>query len=154
MRLPFSNPVVTGVVPTTTNAAVTADYLNMGNATRVAVVVTLKQAAAHATPITIRQAQDVSGTGAKDLAKVVPVWANEDVATSDLMTQQDDAVSHTVAADVKNKKVIFQVEGEDLDVENGFDAITVLVGASTEATNFVSIDYIVDARYPDQSCVE
>lgn len=152
--IPFDKSVVTGAVPVTTNAAVTADYLNMANALRAIVIITLKQAVGHATPITIRQATDATGTGAKDLEKAVPIWANEDVAVSDLLEQQDDGVSHAVADDAKNKKVVIQIDPEDLDVNGGFGHISVLVGASSQASNFVNIDYLVQPRYPGETCID
>ena len=154
IAIPYDLSMVTGAAPVTTNGATTADYLNMGNALRAIVVVTLKQAVGHETPITIRQAINNAGDGVKDLAKDVPIWANEDVAASDLLVQQADGVAYTVSDTVKNKKVFFQVDGEDLDVDGGFTHITVLVGASAAATNFVNIDYIVEPRFPEQTSID
>jgi hypothetical protein len=148
LSIPFKQSVVTGLAPVTTNLAKVADYLNMALALRVYVVVTLTQAAAHATAVTLRQATDNTGSDVKDLAKTVPVWANEDVAAGDVLTKQTDAVAHTVAATVKNKKIVFQVEGDDLDMANDFTHLTVSVAASSEATNFVNVEYIVEPRVP------
>lgn len=151
LDIPFKQSVVTGLAPVSTSTAKTAAYLNMGLAIRVYVIVTLTQAVGHATPVTLRQAQDNTGTGLKDLANTIPVWANEDVGAGDVMTKQDDAVSHTVAADIKNKKVVFQVEGEDMDVKNKFTHLTAQIGASAQAGNIANIDYIVEPRTPGET---
>jgi len=154
LDIPFKQVVVTGLAPVTTNAAKTADYINMALGIRLCVIVALTQAVAHATQITLRQAQDNTGMGLKDLANNVPIWANEDIASSDALVKQSDGISHSVANDVKNKKIIFQVEGDDLDMKNGFDHLTVLVSASSQASNFVNIEYIVESRIPGETLID
>lgn len=149
MNLEYPNKfdVVTGTSPVTTNGGVTADYISMKGVLRAIIIVTLKQAVGHATGIDPIQATDVSGTGAKAFAKTLPIWADEDVAASDTMAKQTLGVTYTVTNDVKSKKVMFIIDAEKLDVDNGFDCLGVTVDNSSQATNFVNIEYLVEKRY-------
>jgi hypothetical protein len=154
LDIPFKQSVVTGLAPISTSSARTADYLNMALVLRVIIIATLTQAVGHATSLTLRQAKDNTGTSLKDLANNVPIWANEDVAAADGLTKQTDGVAYTVDDDVKNKKVIFQVEGDDMDVANGFTHLTVVSGASSQATDLINIEYIVESRTPGETLVD
>ena len=145
--LPEYNKIVTALAPVTTNSATEGDYVSLRNAKRCSVVVSLTQAATHATAITIEQATVVAGTDSKAISVVVPIWANEDVATTDTLVRQTDAVSYTVDTAATNKLVIFQIDPSTLDVANGFDCINVQLAASSEATNFVSANYFLEAKY-------
>jgi len=153
LHIPEKRMVVTGASPVTTSSAVTADYICMKNVIRAYIIVTLTQAAAHATGIDPVQATAVAGTSAKAFTKTLPIWANEDVAASDALTAQTAAVTYNVTADIKNKKVIFQIDADKLDVANSFDCIGVTLDASSEATNFVNIEYILEMRYPGKSVI-
>lgn len=146
LTLPQDMKLVVAAAPQTTNAAVTGDYVSLKNCSgRVWVLVSLTQAVAHATAITLEQATDVAGTGSTAITVAVPIWANEDVATSDTMTAQTAAVSYTVGAAAKNMLVCFQIDAGTLDA--GYDCITVKTAASSQATNFVSAVYLIDNKY-------
>ena len=147
MFIPQNLPIVQAIAPQTTNGAVTGDYISLKNAIKAWIVVHLTQAAAHATAITVEQATVVAGTDDKAITNVVPIWANEDVATSDALVRQTDAVSYTVTADVKNKIVIFQIDPATLDMANGFDCIVVKTAASSEVTNLVCAEYLLETKY-------
>ena len=148
LSIPEQNPAVTGLAPVTTNLALTADYISMKNVISATVILTFTNAAAFANVISLYQATAVAGTGKKALAKACPVFYNEDVAASDALTRGTSAVAYTLTADIKNKKVIFEVDAEKLDVANNFDCLTVGIDASSEATNFVNVEYILRKRYP------
>ena len=151
LKIPFSEQVVVGASPITTNLAIASDYIT--RFVRLYAVVTLTQAATHETVISVNQATAVAGTGAKALAKVVPIWAIDDVSASDILARQADAVSFTVADTETDKIVVIQIDGEDLDVNNGFDCISIGISASSEATNIASIMFIATPRYPGVSMV-
>ncbi len=151
LSIPMKQNVVTGLAPVSTNTAKTAEYLNMGLALRVYVIATLTQAVGNATALTLRQAQDNTGSGLKDLGNMIPVWAAEDIDTSEILEKQDDGYAYTVGADANNKKIVFQVDGEDMDVKNGFTHLTVQVGASGQNGNLINIEYLVEARTPGAS---
>jgi hypothetical protein len=139
--------VVQGAQPQTTNTAINSKYVSLKNTIVAFAVVQLTQAVANATQISLYQSQDVSGTGAKALVSNVPIWANEDTSVTDQFTRQADGVSYTVANTAKNKTVVFQIEANRLDINNGFDCLQVRIGASASATNFASVEFILDVKY-------
>jgi hypothetical protein len=139
--------IVQGSQPQTTNTATNSKYVSLKNAIVAFVIVQLTQAAANATQISLYQAQDVAGTGAKPLANNIPIWANEDAAASDKLVRQADGVSYAVGNDVKNKTIVFQVEANRLDINNGFTTLQARIGASGQATNFATVEFILDTKY-------
>ena len=133
--------------PVTTNGGVTSDYVSLKNCNMAYVICNLKQAVGHATSLAVYQATAVAGTSAKAIANAVPIWMNADTAATDTLVAQTAAVSQAVAADVKSKQVVFQIDPALLDVANGFDCINIVVSDSSQATNFVAIDVLLDERY-------
>ena len=148
LHIPEKYHVVTGAAPVTTSSAVTGDYINMKNVIRAYIIVTLKQAVGHATGIDPVQATAAAGTGSKAFTKTLPIWSNADAASGSLMTKQTAALTFNVAATAKNHKVIFCVDSEKMDNANGFDFLGVTIDASSQATNFVNVEYILEMRYP------
>jgi len=153
LSIPEQNPAVMGLAPITTNAATVGDYISMKNVISATIIVSLTQAQAFASAITLHQATTVAAAGKKAIAKTVPIFANEDTAASDAVVRQTSAVSYTVTADATNKIVIFEVDAEKLDVDNSFDCLTVGIDASSEITNFASVTYILRKRYPSQTAI-
>jgi hypothetical protein len=143
--MPQNLKLISGTTPVTTNAAVTGDYISMKNFHRVFVVFKLTQAVGHATTCGINRATAVAPTGATAMTETVPIWLNEDCATSDTLVRQTDAASQAVAADVLNKIVVMQIDPEVLAA--GFDCIAGTTTASSQATNFVDITYYGVPRY-------
>jgi hypothetical protein len=92
--------------------------------------------------LTPQQASAIAGTGVKALANAVPIWANSDEANSDTLVRQTDAVNFTTSAATADKRVIFEVNPDYLDVANGFDCIRVQTGASN-AANITEASYIL-----------
>jgi len=147
MNLVEKYKIVQALEPKTTNAAITGDYVSLKNVITGTVVVNLTQEVGHATQISLYQAKDVSGTGAKPLTNSVPVWANEDVSLGDSLIRQNDGVSYTVANTAKNKQVVFHIDPARLDVNDGFTCLNVRIGASTQVTNFACAEFILDSKY-------
>ena len=147
MTLVEKYKIVQAVEPKTSNAVITGDYVSLKNVITGTVVVNLTQAVGHATQVSLYQAKDVSGTGAKPLTNSVPVWANEDVSLGDSLIRQADDVSYSVANTAKNKQVVFHIDPARLDVNDGLTCLNVRIGASTQATNFASAEYILDSKY-------
>ena len=133
--------------PVTSNGGFTSDYVSLKNCNMAYVIVNATQAVGHATAFEVYQATAVAGTSAKAIANAVPIWSNADTVTSDTLVAQTAAVSFTVAADVKKKQIVFQIDPSLLDVANGFDCIAIVVANSGQATNFVAIDALLDERY-------
>jgi len=153
LNIPEKRKIVTGSAPVTTNGGVTCDYISMKNVIRAYIILTFTQAVGHATGIDPVQATAVAGTGAKAFAKTLPIWANEDTAASDALVKKTQAVTYNVAADIKGKKVIFQIDAEKLDVNNSFDCIGVTVDDSLQVTNLVNVEYVLEMRYPQNSVI-
>lgn len=133
--------------PKTTSAAITSNYITLKNAVTATVVINLAQTVEHTTQISLYQAQDIEGTAVKPLVNDVPILVNEDVATSDTLARQADGVSYTVANTAKNKQVIFHIDPAKLDINNGFTCLNVRIGASSQATNFASGEFILENKY-------
>ncbi len=135
--------------PVTTNGGVTADYVSLKNCHKAWVVCSFTQAVGHATGIDPKQASDVAGTGVKVLSANAPIWANEDVATSDTLASQTAAKTYDLTNDVKKKLVVFEIDPSAFDVANGFDVLGCAVDDSSQATNFVDITYWLQMRYKE-----
>lgn len=148
--LPENYKIVQGIQPRTTNGGFTCDYVSLKNAKKAWIVINMTQAAGHATALTPKQASDVAGTGLKVLTNSVPIWANEDVASSDSLVRQTDAANYSVTNDIKNKQVIFEINPAiALDVNGGFDCLTLVCSDSSQATNIASVTYIIDTKYKE-----
>jgi hypothetical protein len=150
MATPFSLPEtlkpVSGIACQTTNGGVVSDWVKMTDSNRIHAIVILDQAAANATAVSIQQATDADGTGAKVLTNECRIWANEDTATSDTLVRQTDAKNYTVTADIAEKMIVFAVEPTHLDVANDFDWIKVVIADSQEATNFAAVVFVMDKK--------
>lgn len=152
MSHPFSLPqslkLVIGAAPAADAAGRTATYVSLKNAHKAFVVVQITQG--HATPPALVpwQAKTVAAGSEKVLANVVAIYANQDVSLSDTLVRQTDAVNFTPDAALKNKMVVFEIDPAALDVNNGFDCITIKTGASN-ALNITSVLYLLGPhRYP------
>lgn len=150
--LPQILKLVQGAKPETTNGGKTAAYISCKTLQRVTVLISLIQAVGHATAFTLRKAQAIAGTGAADLGVAVPTWVNEDTGASDTMVRQADGYAYTVANDVKNKLIAFQLDGDILaGIGGGMDCLTVIAANSGQATNLWSVTYLCETKYPGDS---
>lgn len=146
--IPESLKTVQLIQPRTTNGGFTSDWISLKNVKRAYVIVELTQAVGHATLLTVNQATAVAGTGSKALTNNCRVWANEDVAASDTQVRKTDAKNYAVAADIKNKQVIFDIDpAECLDLAGEFDCVSITAADSAQATNFASITAVLEMKY-------
>lgn len=139
--------IVEGIHPRTTTGGFSTDWVSLKNANKAIIVVHLTQAAAHATAFTLAQATAVAGGDTKAMTNNCHIWANEDCAASDTLVRQTDAKAYTVAADVKHKIIVFEVDPANLDVNNDFDCISLTVADSSQATNIASVAFYLDYKY-------
>ena len=131
--------------PITTNGAVTCDYVSLKNVHMAWIIASFTQAVGHATGIDpIRATADAVGNVA--IATAVPCWLNEDTATTDTLVRQTDAITVNVDNTIDKKMVVFQVDPAQLGAT--YDWLSCIVDASSQATNFVSIVYLLETRYP------
>lgn len=141
LTLPEESKIVEAITPQV-GAAITGDYVNLKHAHNCFILVHVAQGNAAQMAITVEQATTVAGGGTTAITKVVPIWANEDQATSDTLVRQTDAVSFTLSVATTQKLVIFQVDPQTLNIADGFDCITVKTAAS-HADNLTSALYIL-----------
>lgn len=94
----------------------------------------------------LEQCTAVAGTGAKTLTQDVAIYANQDLASGDLLTRQADGKTFTTSAAVKRKLVRFVVDPASLDTANGFDCIRPVTGASN-AANITAAHAILQGKY-------
>lgn len=127
------------------DGVLTSDYLSLRNAKSKAwIKVTISQANAAQCTITLFQASDVTGTGAKALSGNAQIWYNEDLATSDLLTKGDDAKLYQFSATTKNKTIWFQLDLADcFDQDNNFDCVY-LTSSGSDATNILFAELFVE----------
>jgi hypothetical protein len=118
-------------------------WFNAGLAETMALVAYINQGNAATVALTLQQAQDSAGTGAKALAVNVPIYASADISAvgGDLVTRQTDGVAFTTDAGVKPKIVIFAIPDNALDVANGFKYLRIVTGASN-AANITSAEVL------------
>jgi len=112
--------------------AITGDYVSLENYNRVAVVFAGGIGTAGDDPtLSIFQAQDVAGTGAKDLNPIAgKTWKKQAATSLAAVGQWSSAAADITANDVTNATAAEQAllwwvefEAADLDVANGFKTI-------------------------------
>jgi hypothetical protein len=131
--------------PVTTNGGVTADYVSLKNAVKAWIVLQFTQAVGHATSIQPKKATAVAGTGVTNVVAVQRIWANEDTAASDTLVAKTAAAVYAVAADIKKKQVIIEIDPVSLG--DTYDVIGFTVSDSSQITNFVAGQYILQTKY-------
>lgn len=143
---PENCKVVVGQPPTTTNAAITGDYVSMKNVHKAWVVFVFKQAVSHQTVCSIYEDDDVAGSTGAAVTATMPVWYNNDISTNDTLTRGTDAATVTLAAGTTDQYVIMEVDPGILTA--GDDCIAGHTTASSQSTDFVTILYVLEERYP------
>ena len=135
--------------PAADAAGRSSPFISLKNAGRAYLVAILTQGNAAPIPLTISQALDVSGASAKPLALAVPTYSVEDADATDTWVRQPDGVGFTTTAAVKSKLVLFALDPTLLDVNNGFDCVSVATGASNAANITSVLAFLTDFRYGD-----
>lgn len=141
-QMPANIKPVELIAPKTTNAALTSKTVSLKHAHKAWAVFHFTNAAGFASTPTLIQATDIAAATNK-AGPTVDIWANEDTAATDTLVKKTAGASYAVAADIKNKIVIFEIDPSRLDVNNGYDCIYFTMGTSSQATNFVSADLYV-----------
>lgn len=144
--IPEKNKPIEAIFPQA-GGAITGAYVSLSDSGKCYVLVHLNQASAEPVAITIEQSTNSEGAGSKALTHPVPIWADQDCATSDTLVRETDAIAFTTSATLAHKLVVFQINPAHLDVTNGFDCITVKTAAS-DPTNITAAQYILsDLRF-------
>lgn len=131
--------------PVTTNGGVTCDYVSLKNVKRAWISLQFTQAVGHATAIQPQKATAVAPTGAASITAAARIWANEATGTDDTLVRKTSATSYSVAADVKKKHVLIEIDPAEFT--GAYDVLGCTVSDSSQATNFVSGLYILEMGY-------
>ncbi|MGJ5163170.1 hypothetical protein [Bradyrhizobium sp. HKCCYLR1051] len=143
--LPQNLKIVPLLAPTTTNGGVDSRRVNTAGFHKVWLVAEMKQAAGHATVVTLRQATAVTGGSNAAGPAATQNWLNEDAAAADALTKNANANAVTVTNNIKSKQVVFEVLPEDLTA--GSPYVYLNFSDSSQATNFVSVTAYGHPRY-------
>lgn len=151
MSLSFTLPEqaqIVSLLPPAADAAgrTSAAAVSLKNAHKAYLVYHINQGNAATILLTPQQATSVAKGGAKALANNVRIWANQDEAATSLLVRQADGVAFTTDANVKVKRVIFEIDPATLDQAGGFDCLLALTGASNVANITSAEVFIVPAR--------
>jgi len=140
--------VVDVMSPATDAAGRASDAISLKNCTgSVIVEASITQGNSATVALTLEQCTAVAGTGNKALTVNVPIYVNQDVATSDVLTRAADGVAFTTSAATTRKVVRFVVDPATLDIAGGFDCLRITTGASNVA-NITSARIITFPTYP------
>ena len=153
-RLVENSQIVSAFVPVDMQtAANTGDYVSLKNYHRCAVVFFKAAGTAGDDPtLTIQQAQDVSGTGAKAL-NFTRIWHKQGTLTgvgTFTAVTQTAANTYTDATSAEIQAIwVVEIDADDLDVDNGFDCIMCSVADVGGNAQLGCAMYILyDPRYP------
>ena len=144
--LPEQFKIVNGTPVVTTTGGVTCDYISLKDAVRVTIIANLLQAATHATALGVKEATNVAAGSAAAVTEVQNVWKNADVSASDTLVKATNAA--TIAATAGTTDQILVMEFDPATLSDGFDCIAATLTDSSEATNFATVTYIIETRYP------
>jgi hypothetical protein len=143
---PEKYKIVTGSPVATTNGGITGDYISVKNARRVIVIAELLQAQSHATALGYNVATAVAPTGAITGTPLMPIWKNAAILVSDTLVKSADAATIAATAGQTNQLLVMEIIPERLPA--GYDCIAATLSDSSQATNFATITYLIEEKYP------
>ena len=125
--------LVQALPPAADAAGRTGPYVSLKGAHKAAVLVNVTQGNAATVALSLVQAKDLAGTGAKAIP-LVATSINEDTTASDTLLPMAAAANYVTGVGVKPKMVVFKLTPEaDLDLANGYSCIALVTGASNAA---------------------
>lgn len=135
---------VTGCNPATlATTAGDGDYVSLKNYAHLTIVLTvLNGTTVTGGAVTLKQAQDVGGTG-EDVLAFTKMWANTDTAASDTLVETA-VTSNTFTTNTTNSKglkYVIEVDATDLNVSGGFECVRIDVASMANAVG--NVEYIL-----------
>ena len=146
MNIPEVFKIVNGTPVATTNGGITCDYISVKNAHKVTIIVELLQAVSHETALGINEATAVAPTGASAVTETMPIWKNADVSSTDTLVRGTDAATVSATAGATNQTLVLEVDPAKLTA--GYDCIAATLSNSSQASNFATVTYLIETRYP------
>lgn len=138
--------IVNGTPVATTDGGIDCDYVSLKNVHRVTIIAELLQAVSHTTALGVTEATTVAGGSAAAVTAVQKIWKNANVAASDTLVEGTDAATVLATAGATNQQLIMQFDPRTLSA--GFDCIMATLDDSSQATNFATVTYLLETRYP------
>jgi len=125
-----------------------SDYVSLKNYDRAACVIQTGAWAGGTAAVTLTQAQDVSGTGAKALSFAAQ-WTYQSTGfTIDALTRTAVS-SDTFNLATVNTLYVIELEASDLDLANNFDCFRVSIASPGANNDFYGVMiYLYGCRYP------
>jgi hypothetical protein len=123
-------PPIELLPPAADAAGRTSPFRSLRNAMKAYVEVHLGQGAANTVALTLQQATNVAGAGAKAVG-ATPIWSNLNTTASDALVSRPPAAGYTTDAGIFGKIIIFEIVCEScMDLANNYDCIAISTGAS------------------------
>ncbi|HMJ03128.1 MAG TPA: hypothetical protein VK506_09305 [Conexibacter sp.] len=146
MRFLDTHQIVSVIDPVNgATAANNGDWISLKNWRRCAfVVLGAVGIAGEDLAITLRQAKDVSGTSAKDLVGIARVDVKnavdiETIGTFTKVTQTESATYTNTDSGESQNLFVVEVDAEQLDVNNGFDCVTVNIADTGTTAKLIAV---------------
>lgn len=139
--------------PAADAAGRTSAYVSLANAHKATVMFYVNQGNAATILISVLQATDNLGTGAKAIA-AAPIAVNLDTDTvpADQMTMVAAAAAYTTDVGTKTKLVMIEIDPiESMDLANRFNHIAVSTGASNSANITAAVVVLGPLRFAQQN---
>lgn len=136
--------IKTGILPQSNLGALTGERIIMSKAARLAIVIHLGATSGATVDITLQQHNAPSAGTSKALSVANPYYHKISANTSFTKVEPTVAASNYVLTGIfggTSGIVVFEVLGQDLDVNGGFNYVSVNLAAATVA-KIVSVEYI------------
>jgi len=147
-NLVYDGHPVMALAPANDSAGRSGVWVNAAFSHKIYVMVDIAQGASTGVPLTFQQATSAAGANAKAVSANMSIWADQAAGSGDTLVQQPSAENFTTSSATGNKKIIFEVIPESvLDVNNGFNHIQVITGASASGNATAASYFILPGRY-------
>jgi hypothetical protein len=147
--------IIPAIVPLDLQTQRDGDYVSLKNAQRVGILIFKGAGTDGDDPtFTFQQAQDVAGTGVKNLAVVTEYYEKEGTLTAvGTWTRVTQAASHQIAPgdpSAQSQAMYYtEIAADELDVDNGFDCLRVTCSDVGNNAQLGAAIYILGGlRYP------
>lgn len=130
--------IANGIYPRNDAAVRSSDYITLARSHKGFLLCQVAIGAAVSMTLSILQATNTAGAGAKALGNNARIWLiNDTTVANPVPVRQADGTSFATDTTVSSKMVIFEVDPAMLDLVNGFTSIAVQTNGST-AASFIS----------------
>lgn len=147
-RLIDKAKLVFGTAPANySGAASTSDIVSFKDYNHATVIIQTGAWAGGTAAVTLKQATDVAGTGAKALS-FAKMWTNDGDTTSDSLAEIAVA-SDTFNLDTANAMYVVEIDATDLDLANAFDCLRVDVASPGANADYYGVTIVLghNARF-------